>query len=257
MNTIGCDMGSLFTKIVLLSEDHGLLAREVVATGGTIGEQVPQLIATLLERAGLRAREVELIAATGRGADLVQQAELVEDEMTCVGVAVRHFLPDVEQVLEVGGQNITAIGLDAEGDVVDFVRNDKCASGTGRFLEVMSEALGLPIAELDASAARSTRHVHLSSQCGVFVESEVITHLNAGVPPADVGAGLCDAVARIIVSQAGRLGQAGSFTLTGGVARLQTVVQMVRDRLAPRRHLPFPQDPQLCAALGAALLAAE
>jgi len=256
MITIGCDIGSLFTKIVVLCQERGPLATTVTATTGTMAQQVPRLITEVLLRAGLQPGNVGGIGATGRGADLVQQADFVEPDMVCVGVAVRHHLPTAEQVLDVGGQSITAIRIDGEGDVLDFVRNDKCASGTGRFLEVMSEALGIGIMDLDRLAAQATAPVELSSQCGVFVESEVVSQLNAGATPQDVSAGLCDAVARIIVSQATRLGHSQRFTLTGGVARIQTVVQRTATRLA-RDHLPFPQDPRLCAALGAALLAAE
>jgi predicted CoA-substrate-specific enzyme activase len=181
-----------------------------------------------------------------------------EETMSCVGVAVRQHLTEVTLVLDVGGQSITSMLLDREGDVVNFMRNDKCASGSGRFLEVMSQALGIPITELDQSAARAARPAPISSQCGVFVESEVITHLNAGIDPAEISAGLCDSVARIVVSQARRF--AGddkiAYSLTGGVARVQSVVDLICQRLEGTYN-PFPLDPQLAAAYGAALLAAE
>ena len=255
MITVGCDIGSLFSKAVVL-RDGRLLARHTIGTTGTIADLVPGLVASALLHAGIVQEDVDGIAATGRGGELVEAAEFVEEEMVCVGVAVRHLLPDVERAVEIGGQSITAMILDPDGDVVDFIRNDTCASATGRFLEVLSDAMGVPIAELDAHAALASREAPLSSQCGVFVESEVITHLNAGEPPPNVSAGLCDAVARIVVSQAKRVDEAGPFTLTGGVARVQGVVQRVHARLGGS-YRPFPADPQLAAALGAALLAAE
>lgn len=255
MITLGCDVGSLFTKAVLL-RDGALAASAVVATTGTIAADLPGFVEALLARGELARDQVEVVAATGRGGPLVDGADFVEEEMACVGVAVRHLMRDVERVVEIGGQSISAMLLDPDGDLLDFVRNDKCASGSGRFLEVMSEALGIPIDELDAHAARAGRDTPLSSQCGVFVESEVITHLNAGEDPADIAAGLCDAVARIIVSQAKRLGEQAPYTLTGGVARIQGVVQRVQRRLSAD-YRAFPEDPALAAALGAALLAAE
>lgn len=255
MITLGCDVGSLFAKAVVL-DGQTVRAARVVETTGTIARTVGTLLEGVLDEAGVDRQALEGIAATGRGRELVPDTDFVEEEMVCVGVAVRQHLPEVERVLEVGGQSITALLLDPDGDVVDFLRNDKCASGSGRFLEVMSHAMGIPIAELDGVAARSTREVRLSSQCGVFVESEVITHLNAGADPADVARGLCDAVARIIVPQARRLTAQGPFTLTGGVARIRTVVELVHRHLGGT-YQPFPLDPQLAAAYGAALCAAE
>jgi len=160
----------------------------------------------------------------------------------------------VDRVVEIGGQSISAMLLDPDGDLLDFVRNDKCASGSGRFLEVMSDALGIPIGELDEHAARASRDTPLSSQCGVFVESEVITHVNNGERPEDIAAGLCDAVARIVTSQARRFGTANRYTFTGGVAKVKTVVDLIRKRL-DGEYQPFPHDTHLAAAIGAALLA--
>jgi predicted CoA-substrate-specific enzyme activase len=165
------------------------------------------------------------------------------------------LLPDVRWVIDVGAQSISALVVDEDGGLLDLVRNDKCASGTGRFLELMSAALGVPsVAALDELAGRAQSEVAITSQCGVFVESEVVTHLNAGVAAADVAAGMCDAAARIVAAQARRLGADGPYTLTGGVAQLRTFVDRVRRRLAAP-YLAFPAPAQLAAALGAGLLA--
>jgi predicted CoA-substrate-specific enzyme activase len=254
---LGCDVGSLFTKLVLL-RDGQLLASRVTQTTGTIARDLEELLEELLRGAGVQRAELEGVVSTGSGRELVADVDFEEEPMSCVGVAVRQHLSDVSLVLDVGGQSITSMQLDAEGDVVNFMLNDKCASGSGRFLEVMSQALGIPITELDESASGADRPAPISSQCGVFVESEVITHLNAGVDPAQISAGLCDSVARIVVSQARRF--AGDdridYCLTGGVARIRSVVEMICQRLEGTYH-PFPLDPQLAAAYGAALLAAE
>lgn len=255
--TAGYDLGSLFTKIVLL-RDSELLASNTVPTTGTIAAQLPELMHELLREAGLQPEALDSLASTGWGRELVDEVDFDEETMTCVGTAVRRLQPEVSLILDVGGQSITALALDAEGEVRDFMRNDKCASGTGRFLEVMSQALAIPIAALDRTAARATAPAGISSQCGVFVESEVITHLNAGVGPAEISAGLCDAVARIVVAQLRRFtgGRATDFTLTGGVARIQNVVDRVCHRV-DGIYRPYPGDPQLAAAVGAALLAGE
>ena len=253
MITLGCDVGSLFTKVVILDEDR-IAASVVIPTTGNAAEDVERLVADLLGEAGLARDALSGIAATGRGADLVQAAEHSEDVVTCVGWAAREYLEDVDLVIDVGGQSITSLLLDEAGEVVDFMRNDKCASGSGRFLDVMSAAVGVSLERLDEVVAAAERPAQFSSQCGVFVESEVVTHVNAGVRPADIVAGLCDAVARIVCSQARRFGQGKAYTLTGGVARIHAVVDLIGQRL-DGQYQPFPLDPQLTAAVGAALLA--
>jgi len=262
--TLGLDLGSLFTKAALLvggdsaHVEGELLASEVIPTTGTVADQLGGLIEALLASAGLSSDRLDGIVATGRGAALAPDVDFAEESMACIGAAVRRLLPGVEIVLDVGGQSITAIRLDGAGAVVDFMRNDKCASGTGRYLEVMGQALGVSIEALDGCAALARQVAPISSQCGVFVESEVITHLNDGVAPEAVAAGLCEAVARTVVSQARRFcgGAPETFSITGGVARLEAVVRRVREQLGGGL-VPFPLDPLLAAAYGAAVLAAE
>jgi (R)-2-hydroxyacyl-CoA dehydratese activating ATPase len=254
--TLGCDVGCIFTKAALLRDD-ALLATRVSPTTGRAAEQTAQLIDALLAEAGVAPDRLDGVAATGSGAEFVPDADFDDKVMACVGAAVRRLLPGVDLVIDVGGQSITSFSLDPAGEVADFMRNDKCASGTGRFLEVMGQALGLQIDALDASAASAAAEAAISSQCGVFVESEVITHLNDGVPPEEIAAGLCDAVACIVVSQAQRFsgGVSAPYTITGGVARLEAVTSRVRRRLGGEL-VPYPNDPMLAAAHGAALLAA-
>jgi predicted CoA-substrate-specific enzyme activase len=253
MITLGCDVGSLFTKAVLFDEDR-IAASRVIPTTGNATKDVDGLVADLLGEAGVTRQTLDGLVATGRSADLVSGADHTEDGLTCVGWAAREYLDDVDLVIDMGGQSITSMLLDEAGEVVDFMGNDKCASGSGRFLDVMSAAVGVSLEELDEVVGQATSPAQFSSQCGVFVESEVITHVNAGVKPADIVAGLCDAVARIVSSQARRFGQGKVYTLTGGVARIQAVVTLIGDRL-DGEYRPFPLDPQMTAAVGAALLA--
>jgi predicted CoA-substrate-specific enzyme activase len=249
---LGCDVGSLFSKAVVMKGEE-LLSSRIVETTGNIAEELEDLIRGVLEDAGMDYGDLDGIVATGSGAELVKEADFLEDEIACIGWSVRAFLPDADMVIDIGGQSITSILLDREGEVVDFMRNDKCASGSGRFLEVMSNAVGIPVQKIDEVAAEASKLVPISSQCGVFVESEVITHVNNGEEPPDIVAGLCDAVARIVTSQARRFGMGNRYTFTGGVAGIKTVVKMAKDRLEGE-YLPFPQDPRLAAAMGAALL---
>lgn len=255
MKYLGLDVGSLFTKAVVV-EDGELLAAETVETTGNISEEVEGLVDAVLDCAGVSREELGGIGVTGRGAELVEFGEVRRDDISCLCEAVSRLVPEASLVLDVGGQSVTSILLDEDGGVVDFMRNDKCASGSGKFLTVMGAALGFGVEELDEVAARSTSKVPVSSQCGVFVESEVITHVNEGVDPADIMAGICESVAKMMISQALKFGFQDDYTLTGGVARLESVTGPARGKIRGTYH-PFPYDPQLACAIGAALSAEE
>jgi predicted CoA-substrate-specific enzyme activase len=253
MKSMGCDIGSLFSKAVIMDGER-LVASQVIETTGNIASDVEGMMDALCREAAVDRESLDGIVGTGSGAEFVEEANFLEDEIACIGWAARCFLPDVELVVDIGGQSITSILLDGEGDVVDFMRNDKCASGSGRFLEVMSNAVGIPVDRVDEAASRATKQVSISSQCGVFAESEVITHVNNGEAPEDIVAGLCDSVARIVTSQARRFGMGNRYTFTGGVAKVKTVVDLICKRM-DGEYQPFPFDTHLVAAIGAALLA--
>ncbi len=253
MKALGCDIGSLFSKAVIIEGDR-LSASRVMETTGNIAGDIEQLLGEVCSEAGLDLSSLDGIVGTGSGAEFIEDADFLEDEIACIAWAARCYLPEVELVVDIGGQSITSLLLDEEGNVVDFMRNDKCASGSGRFLEVMSNAVGIPIDHLDEAASKATKQVPISSQCGVFAESEVITHVNNGEKPEDIVAGLCDAVARIVTSQARRFGMGNRYTFTGGVAKVKTVVDLIRKRMEGE-YQPFPHDTHLAAAIGAALLA--
>jgi predicted CoA-substrate-specific enzyme activase len=252
MITLGCDIGSLFSKAVILDGDR-VTASQVVRTTGNVGEEIEGLLRAVIRQAGLKREQVACVVATGNGADLVKDADRVEDVVTCVGAAAGYYLPEVRLSIDVGGQSTTSMLLDEDGEIRDFMRNDKCAAGSGRFLEVMALKLGVKVAEIDQTAARAQKTIELSSQCGVFAESEVITHLNNGEPMPDIIAGVCASVAKMVLAQGRRFGTADHFTLTGGVAKLQAVTRIIREKLGGTFH-PFPHDPQLATAIGAALL---
>ena len=255
MKYLGLDIGSLFTKAVVM-EDDKLLAAEVIDTTGNIAAEVEIIVDGVLKAAGVRRDELAGIGVTGRGDELVDFGDVRRDDISCLCEAVSRLVPEASLVLDVGGQSVTSILLDEDGGVVDFMRNDKCASGSGKFLTVMGMALGYGVDELDAVAARSTNKVSVSSQCGVFVESELITHVNEGVEPADIMAGICESVAKIMISQALKFGFQDDYTFTGGVAKLESVTGPASEKIRGDYHT-FPYDPQLACAIGAAMSAEE
>ncbi len=252
MICMGCDIGSLFSKAVILDGDD-LIAGKVMRTTGNIADEIEELLKAVIQEAGIDRNKVDRLVGTGNGADLLKGAEFVEDIVTCVGAASGFYVPEVQLAIDIGGQSITSMLLNEDGEVTNFMRNDKCASGSGRFLEVMSDKLKMEIASIDETVAQSSRSVEISAQCGVFAESEVITHVNAGEKTPDIIAGICSSVANIVVAQGRRFGEADHYTLTGGVARIDSVCKIIRQKLGGTFH-PFPHDPQLAAAIGAALL---
>ena len=253
MITMGVDIGSLLSKVVILDGDR-LLASGIMETTGNVGSEIHGLIGSVIKEGGVRSTDIRVTAGTGSGSETLREPDVVEDEVTCVAAAAAYNLPEIGMVVDIGGQSITSILLDEDGDVANFMRNDKCASGSGRFLEVMSAAIGVDLDDIDRTVANSQKPVQISSQCGVFAESEVITHVNEGEAPADIVAGLCEAVSSIIAAQASRFGDTCKYTLTGGVARMESVSRLVREKL-DGEYQPFPEDPRLATAIGAALLA--
>lgn len=253
MMTMGVDIGNLLTKAAVLDGDK-LVASGTMDTTGNVAVEVDGLIERVLTDAGLSPDEIGATVFTGGAADLADGRGTVEDGVTCIAAAGAYYLPDINLVVDIGGQSITSILLDEDGDVINFMRNDKCASGSGRFLEVMSQAVGVGVDAISDAARGAKGAVSISSQCGVFAESEVITHVNAGEEPAEIIAGLCDSVASIVAAQARRFTKGDCYTLTGGVARVDAVVSRIKDKLDGTCQ-DFPHDPGLAACIGAALLA--
>lgn len=255
MITLGVDVGSIFTKVVLLKDDE-IAASLICETVGDISQRIGGMIEEVLAAAGVTPEEVKCCVSSGQGEDLVERADFSEDDIACVAVATRHLLPDTELSIDIGGQSITTVLSESSGDILNYLRNDKCASGSGRFIEVISTALGVAIDDIDKVVGESRNKVAVSTQCAVFAESEVISYVNLGEPVPDIIAGICDSMARIIVSQALRIGPVENFTVTGGVARLSSVVNILEERIQGG-YRPLPMDPRLTVAYGAALIGQE
>lgn len=253
--TLGLDVGSLFTKAVLLKDD-AIAASMIRETTGHVAREVEELIAGVTAMGGVSQKDIAALVSTGQGDELVRQADFSEDDVACIAVAARRLLPGAEMAIDIGGQSITAVLSNPDGEVLNFMRNDKCASGSGRFIEVISGALGVAMDDVDETARRATKKISVSTQCAVFAESEIISHVNQGEAVPDIIAGVCESMARIVVSQALRFGPVKGFTITGGVARFRSVTGVLQERLNGQ-YYPFPLDPRLAAAYGAALIGQE
>jgi predicted CoA-substrate-specific enzyme activase len=245
---VGLDIGSLVVKMVVLDDD----LRQVMGRSAKAGHSSMEVALSLLDEAPPGSRSV---VVTGYGRITFASADLEISEITCHARGALHLFPDAGTVIDVGGQDCKAMHVGSDGKVLQFVMNDRCAAGTGRFLEVMANALGVAVEDLDNLSASAKEAVALSSTCAVFAESEVVGCLTAGRSSADIAAGLAEAIASRIAGLVRQIGIRTRVVMTGGVANNGIVVARLGQWLgAP---ISVPDSPEMVGALGAALLAME
>ena len=249
----GIDAGSRAIKIVLLDSETGSIEAQGIRDQGVAQESLAlELFETLLAGKGLTRGDVARIVATGYGRNLVRFCDTTITEITCHAGGVRHVIPEARTIIEIGGQDSKVVRLKESGTVQDFNMNDRCAAGTGRFLEVVAARLGVGLPALGGMAHQSSRAAAISSMCVVFAETEIIGLLASGVKAEDIAAGVQAAIASRVASMAGRAIQA-PVAFTGGVALIPGMAAALEKVV--RHPLTVPPDPQMTGALGAALLA--
>jgi len=249
----GIDVGSVSAKAVLLAAGE-VAAEATIPTGANSRQASERVLRLALERARGDLEEIAAVVATGYGRQAVQLAQRRVTEITCHARGACHLVADVGTLIDIGGQDSKVIRISGQGTVGDFVMNDRCAAGTGRFLEVMARALDVPLAQL-GQLSQAGRAAPISSMCTVFAESEVVSLVAEGVPVAEIVAGLHAAVAERIFGLVERLGLAPQVVMTGGVAYNTGVVRAIEERL--NCPVVVPPAPHTVGALGAALIAAE
>jgi len=245
----GLDIGSTMTKVVILGG-----AKEFSLVGPTGPEHrklANRVMEQALELARIKLDQVAYIVATGYGRINVPFADRQVTEITCHAKGLAHIFPNVKTVIDVGGQDIKAIRME-NGRVVDFVMNDKCASGTGRFLEIMADALGVSLDELGKLSLAAHKPAVISNTCTVFAEQEIISRLAEGEALPNLIAGIHDAVAARIYALASKLKIEREVVLTGGGAKNPGLVRALESRFG--FPLLIPPDPLITGALGAALM---
>jgi (R)-2-hydroxyacyl-CoA dehydratese activating ATPase len=245
MIRLGLDVGSRTTALVRY--DGRLVDSVVVATGIRPLERCREL---------LSETGTGRLMVTGYGRHLVAPAlgGEVLSEISAAAVGVSHFYPDAASIIDIGGQDSKVIAL-SNGEVTRFEMNDRCAAGTGRFLEVMADTLGVAIDEFGALALRGKNGVPLNSQCTVFAESEVISLIARGESPATIALSLHQSVANRIIGMVRRVGVRGGVVFIGGVARNPCIRKLLGELLSV--SVTVPDDPQIMAALGAAICLKE
>jgi predicted CoA-substrate-specific enzyme activase len=249
---VGIDVGSLSAEAVVVRNGE-LVSFSILPTGADSRRAAEKAFALALARAGSSETEVSFAVATGYGRVNVPFADLQVTEITCHARGAFHLYPDTRTVIDIGGQDSKVIRLDEGGAVIDFAMNDKCAAGTGRFIEVMARVLETDVERLSALAAGAKKTAAISSLCTVFAESEVVSLIGQGTPRGEIARGLLDSVAERTVGLVNRVGLEPEVTMTGGVAKNEGVVRALSARLGV--PIRVPDEPQIVGALGAALIA--
>ncbi len=249
----GIDIGSLTTEVVILKGNDRMVSSAIDLTGTDCNEAVEQALGQALSRAGISRSQLSFIVATGYGRITIPFVDKKITEISCHGVGAHHLFPDSGTVIDIGGQDSKVIRIDKQGKVLDFTMNDKCAAGTGRFLEVMAGAFRLSLEDFGALSLKSKREIPISSVCTVFAESEVISLIAQNQAKEDIIRGLHRAVVNRIWSMVQIVGVHGAVTMTGGVAKNLGVVALLEEKLGGKIHIH--SEPQIVGALGAALLA--
>jgi len=254
MIVAGVDIGSLTAKAVIL-QDTNILGYSIIPAGPDVVKVAEHTLTMALDKAGLGRDHLAAIVSTGYGRAKVPLASKAVTEITCDAKGAHYLFPETRMVIDIGGQDSKVVSLDREGRVIDFAMNDKCAAGTGRFLEVMAQALEIDLNQLGPVSLKHKKSVVISSMCTVFAESEVISLIAEGYPKEDILNGLHQAIASRVAAMAQSLRVENMVTLSGGVAKNTGVVKALEQSLKVKVKVPL--EPQIIAALGAAICAQE
>jgi predicted CoA-substrate-specific enzyme activase len=253
----GCDIGSITGKTVIM-KDGAVISSSIVPSKPLSIKTANDTMNQALRKIGLSAKELNYIVGTGYGRVKIPFANKTFTEIACHARGAARLMETVRTLIDIGGQDIKVISLDERtmGKVKSFIMNDKCAAGTGRFLEVMAKVFEIEPKDIGPIALKAQKSIPISSQCSVFAESEVISLIAEGDDRSEILAGLCDSVAGRIESLVGRVGLREDVAISGGVGKNVGVTKALERRLGVQIK-KLPSDPQLLGALGAAIIADE
>jgi predicted CoA-substrate-specific enzyme activase len=245
----GIDIGSTMTKVVIIN--NGIISSVIGPTGPEQRRLANKVMEEALNKAVLAFESINYIVATGYGRINVPFADKQVTEITCHAKGVANLFPEAKTVIDIGGQDSKGIKID-NGRPIDFVMNDKCAAGSGRFLEITADALGINIEEMGELALQSDNPAQISNICTIFAEQEVVNKLAEGIPLRDLVAGVLESLASRVSRMVKRLNVEETVVITGGVAKNAGLVKALSDKLG--YHVSVPSEPLLTGAVGAALL---
>ena len=254
MIVAGIDIGSRAAKAVVMN-DGTILSSVICDTGPESVKTSKMTMARVLEGTGLVMDDLQYVVATGYGRVLVPFANENISEISCHARGITWYFPEVRTILDMGGQDCKAINCDVDGRVTNFVMNDKCAGGTGRFLEMIADVLKISLEDIGEAALRSEQAIPFNTICAVFAKSEAIAYLRRGANKEDILAGLNEAIATRCLNLIRRVSVEKEFAITGGIAKNRGMVAQLKEKVGLEPLLS--EDPQLIGALGAALFAGE
>ena len=254
MLVAGIDIGSR-TTVALLLRDKKVLSYDIAFSGPDNVSVARGVMEAALSKIDAEFDAVEYIVATGYGRLIIPFAQENVSEISCHAMGANHYFPSARTVLDMGGQDCKAMRVDGKGNVIKFAMNDKCAAGTGRFLEVMADTLRLPLEEIGELSLKSKNEVKIASQCTVFAKYEVASLMRKGIPKEDILAGLHEAISDRVFGLLQKVGVEKDFVITGGIAKNIGVVRRLEKKV--QLQTLIPAEPQIVGALGAALIAED
>lgn len=250
MLVAGIDIGAATTKAVIMA-DSEILSYFTMPTGYDVKKVAQEVMQIASEKAGVQALSFQYVVSTGYGRNSVPFANKAVTEIICHAKGANFLLPATRTIIDIGGQDSKVISLDESGNVINFVMNDKCAAGTGRFLEVMAGVLGLNIEELGPMALKSKNPCQISSTCTIFAETEMVSLRAQGRSREDLVAGIIKAVASRVALMGHNVKMREQVVFTGGVAKNTGVKKALEREIGT--EILVPQEPMIVGALGAAL----
>jgi predicted CoA-substrate-specific enzyme activase len=254
----GVDIGAATTKAAIINGRQDILAFSMLPTSYDREQSGTEALNLALAKIQKSGDALKYIVSTGYGRRAFASSDKVLPEIVCHAKGTKFLFPEVRTIIDIGGQDSKVIELDENGGVVRFEMNDKCAAGTGRFLEVLTERiLNLPLAELGPLALKSKKHLTLSSVCTVFAESEILSLLSENKAREDIAYGISKAIAKRVIGMGagGQISYNKPIVFSGGVAKNSGVVKAIGEELG--KKVVTPKEPQITAALGAAIFAKE
>ena len=251
----GVDVGSTQTKAIILSEDRRIVSRFLTNTGAFVSQAAARAFQGAVESAGIAPEEVAYVVGTGYGRYKVTFGNAQITEISCHARGANFLFPKTHTVIDMGGQDAKGIRIGESGEVKDFVMNDKCAAGTGRFLSNAAETLGVALDEIGPISLQAKKPVRLSTVCAVFVESDIMSYLAEGKTMPDILGGVHSAIAARTVSLVRRVGIEPEITFTGGVSLNNGMVRALEEKL--QMPVNVCEDSHYIGAIGAALFALE
>ena len=252
MITVGIDVGSITTKAAVV-EDGKLIADRIMRTGFNAKNAGKTVFDNILAELNLVASGIDSIISTGYGRNSIDFAGRAVTEITCHAAGAHYLSPETRSVIDIGGQDSKAIAIDENGAVRNFAMNDKCAAGTGRFLEVMANALQVDLENFGQFSLNAEQPSKISSLCTVFAESEVISLIAKGEKRENIIAGIHESIASRVVAMANRVGMSAPIMMTGGVAKNAGVLKALETKLG--HSIEVSEKTQVTGAIGAALIA--